>query len=172
VFLTGFTYSNLATLNAGSADIWIARFGGGLGAARYCTPGAPNSTGHSSVLNATGTRTAVANDVTLKASQLPPHSFGHFLVSRSQGFVANPGGSQGYLCVVGQVGRYVGPGQVMSSGASGSFQLTLDLTRTPQPTGNVAIQPGETWNFQAWHRDSHGGVATSNFTDAISITFD
>jgi hypothetical protein len=30
--------------------------------------------------------------------------------------------------------------------------------------------PGETWYFQAWHRDANPTL-TSNFTDAVSITF-
>ncbi|MCP3913994.1 MAG: hypothetical protein GY711_00380, partial [bacterium] len=33
-----------------------------------------------------------------------------------------------------------------------------------------AILPGETWNFQAWHRDHTPGL-TSNFTEAMSVTF-
>jgi hypothetical protein len=52
----------------------------------------------------------------------------------------------------------------------------LDLTQTPTPTGFVVVAAGETWHFQTWHfqtwhRDAVGGVATSNFTDAVSITF-
>ncbi|MDG1984154.1 MAG: hypothetical protein P8M11_06290, partial [Planctomycetota bacterium] len=71
----------------------------------------------------------------------------------------------------GAIGRYVGPGQIVNSGATGEVTLPLDLTQTPQPTGFVSVQPGETWNFQAWYRDSVGGSATSNFTDGLSITF-
>jgi hypothetical protein len=46
----------------------------------------------------------------------------------------------------------------------------IDLTTIPTPTGFVAAQPGEMWQFQAWFRDSIGGQATSNFTDGLSIT--
>ena len=60
---------------------------------------------------------------------------------------------------------------VVVSGSSGTFQLALDLTRTPQPTGFVSVTPSETWNFQAWHRDSSVGIPLSNFTDAVSVTF-
>ena len=28
---------------------------------------------------------------------------------------------------------------------------------------------GDFWQFSLWHRDSAGGVATSNFTNAVSI---
>ena len=87
--------------------------------------------------------------------------------------VVAAGGSQGNLCLGGNIGRFVGPGQVMDSGASGSFAMTVNLNAMPAPTlsGTVAVQPGDTWNFQAWHRDSVGGMATSNFTDAVSVTF-
>jgi hypothetical protein len=33
------------------------------------------------------------------------------------------------------------------------------------------VLPGEIWRFQAWFRDSIGGVATSNFTDAAAVRF-
>ena len=82
-----------------------------------------------------------------------------------------PGGSQGVLCLGGAIGRFVAPTQVQDSGATGTFSLVLDVFDIPQPTGAVAIQPGTTWNFQAWHQDVVGGAATSNFTDATSVTF-
>ena len=47
--------------------------------------------------------------------------------------------------------------------------LAIDLAQLPSPTGTVAAAAGETWNFQAWHRDAHP-AATSNFTLPVSIT--
>jgi hypothetical protein len=111
------------------------------------------------------------DDVTLAAASLPMNSFGFFLTSRMQGFVMNPGGSQGNLCLGGSIGRYVGPGQVQSSGATGGFSLALSLAATPQPTGFVSVVAGETWNYQAWHRDSVGGAATSNFTNGVAVDY-
>ena len=137
----------------------------------YCGPANANSTGASAVIEASGTASVAANDVNLFARSLPNNAFGFFLTSRTQGFVQNPGGSAGNLCLSGAIGRYVGPGQIKNSGSSGSFLLTLNLPTTPTPSGPVAIQPGETWHFQAWHRDAVGGVATSNFTDAVRIQF-
>jgi len=112
-----------------------------------------------------------ANAFTLRASDLSLNSFGFFLTSRTQGFVMNPGGSAGNLCLAGAIGRYVGPCQIKNSGTSGAFELTINLTATPTPTGLVQIQPGETWNFQTWHRDAVGGAATSNFTRGRSVQF-
>ncbi|MCP3920133.1 MAG: hypothetical protein GY711_31795 [bacterium] len=39
------------------------------------------------------------------------------------------------------------------------------------PTGG--IQPGETWNFQVWYRDSGGPCGSSfNFTNAVRVAFE
>jgi hypothetical protein len=37
--------------------------------------------------------------------------------------------------------------------------------------GTVAVLPGDTWSFQAWHRDVNPNT-TSNFSDTISVTFE
>jgi hypothetical protein len=136
----------------------------------YCTA-VPNSTGNTGVMSATGSTIAANNDVTLTASSLPNNANGFFLTSTTQGFVMNPGGSAGNLCLAGSIGRYVGPGQVQNTGLTGSISLALNLTQTPTPTGFVAITAGQTWNFTAWHRDAVGGVATSNFADGLEIAF-
>ena len=144
--------------------------GGGLGTS-YCTPAVPNSTGASGVMAATGSASLVANDVTLIARSLPLNSFGYFLTSSMQGNVPQPGGSQGVLCLGGNIGRFVGPGQILNSGAGGTFSLAIDNTALPTPQGPVAAMAGQAWNFQSWHRDSVGGAATSNFTDGLTITW-
>ena len=136
----------------------------------YCTANA-NSTGLFGAMGAVGSEFATDNTVTLSAGDLPSNSFGFFLTSTSQGFTANPGGSQGNLCLSGAIGRYVGAGQIKNSGTAGAFDLALDLTQTPTPTGLVSVAAGETWNFQAWYRDAVGGSATSNFSDGLSISF-
>ncbi|MEZ6015110.1 MAG: hypothetical protein R3F49_08355 [Planctomycetota bacterium] len=137
----------------------------------YCGPAAANSTGNAGRILAIGSDVASLNLLTLRAENLPLSSFGFFLTSATQGLVANPGGSQGTLCLGGAIGRYVGAGQIKNSGATGSFELPLNLTQTPTPNGLIAILAGDTRSFQAWHRDSIGGVATSNFSDGLVITF-
>lgn len=140
------------------------------GSGPYCTA-APNSTGSSGVLNATGSFVASANDVTLNVSSLPPNTFGFFVTSQTQGLTVGPAGSAGNLCLGGAIGRYTRPGQILNGGAAGAFSMALDLTQTPSPSGPVAVLAGETWNFQAWHRDTLGGQATSNFTNGFRIDF-
>ena len=138
----------------------------------YCGPANMNSTNASAALTASGSTTAATNDLTLTASFLPLNTFGFFIVSQMQGFVANPGGSSGDLCLAGSIGRYVGPGQIQNTGMAGEFSLALDLSMIPQPTGFVAAMSGETWNFQAWYRDTLPmGGATSNLSDGLQIDF-
>ena len=114
--------------------------GSGVGiGTNYCGPAVPNSTTSSGTISANGSTIAADNMVTLSAFNLPMNQFGIFITSMAQGFVPNPGGSQGNICVTGSIGRYNGAGQVLNSGSIGSFSLTLDLTTTPQPTGPVSV---------------------------------
>jgi len=133
---------------------------------QYCTPAVNNSTGQPAVIAATGSDVVTDNDVTLAATQLPLDQLGYFLASKVQGFVPNPGGSQGNLCLGGGIGRYAS--KVASTGTSGALVLPIDLDAVPTPTGPVAALAGETWNFTCWYLDDNPGQ-TSNFTDGVSI---
>ena len=64
------------------------------------------------------------------------------------------------------VGRFLA--NVVNTGSGTSVSVLTDLTSFPQPTGNVAVLPGDTYNFQYWFRDVG---STSNFSDALSVTF-
>ncbi|MEM1451145.1 MAG: hypothetical protein AAGI22_18650 [Planctomycetota bacterium] len=141
----------------------------GLGE-NYC-PNPVNSTGFPTLISLSGSDLVAANDLTLRARDMPLQTFGFFLASRLQGIITSPG-VPGVLCLDSPIGRYVGPGQIQNSGTTGMIALTVDLSMTPQPTGFVSVAPGETWYFQTWHRDSDQfGQATSRFSDAICLTF-
>ena len=133
----------------------------------FCGPAQLNSTGMAARLRGFGS-TAVADDhLELTAWQLPPHEAGLFLVSQTQAFVQPPG-SSGNLCLGGSIGRYTAA--VGDTGAAGELVLDVDLGHLPTHPP-AAVQPGETWNWQAWFRDTAAGP-TSNFTDGLSVTFD
>ena len=143
---------------------------GGLGSA-YCMANA-NSTGSSSEIIATGSALIANNDVTLTVTGLPTGATAFFITSLAQGFVPNPAGSAGNLCIGGALGRYVAPGQVMNTGATDTVSLVIDLTTIPTPNGPVAAASGDNYNFQLWHRDSNMmGGSTSNFSNGYSVTF-
>lgn len=137
--------------------------------ANYC--GSPaNSSGLPGEIHAIGSDLVVDNELTLIATQLPPQQFGIFATSTTQGFVVMPNGqSNGNFCLAGQTGRFRGPGQILTSGVSGRFELAVDLNAVPQGMGTVAVLAGESRNFQAWYRDGVG--LGSNFTNGIEITF-
>lgn len=136
----------------------------------YCQANS-NSTGVPASLGATGSNTIALNNVTLICSNLPINSFAFFITSQTQSFVPNPAGSYGNLCLGGSIGRYVGPGQVQSSGLAGGVSLSLDLTQIPQPNGFVSVQVGETWSFSTWFRDDGPAGPSSNFSNGFEIPF-
>ena len=132
----------------------------------------PGSSGFPSEIYAFGSDEVSANSLSLSVAGTTPQSNGFFLTSKAYGVVVQPGGAQNNLCIAGNaIGRYVGPGQIQTSDSSGNAFLGLDLTQTPQPTGLVSVQPGESWFFQYWHRDTLGGQPTSRFTSAARVRF-
>ncbi len=134
----------------------------------YC-PAVVNSTGVPSLISAAGSASVGLNDVTLECRELPISSSGYFLTSFARGFVANPAGSAGNLCLSQPIGRYVNA--VLMAGAQGSVALPIELTAVPMPLGAVAVQPGDTLAFQFWHRDSGAQGPTSNFSGGLEIEF-
>ncbi len=133
----------------------------------YCGPATANSSGMSAVISAEGIGEVAQNELNLTASQMPVNMPGYFLASETQGLIANPGGSQGTLCLKGTIGRFAK--QIQSSGPNGTFTIQVDLTNIPTSPPH-SVLAGETWNFQCWFRDNQGGP-TSNFTDGIEIVF-
>jgi len=160
-------------ITQGEIDGWMmtGSNSGGLGTP-YCGPAIANTSGSAATLRASSSNVAANNNLALLAAGMPADVFGFFLTSQTQSFIANPGGSTGNLCLGGTIGRYVGPGFIQNSGATGTFGLSPNLTQTPAGPIFVSIAAGETWNFQAWFRDTlPGGAPGSNFTDGLSIDF-
>lgn len=133
--------------------------------------GQPNSTGGQSRLGAKGSSLVADNNLTVEVEGLPSGALGFFVTSLGAGFVSNPGGSAGDLCIADPVlGRYSNTLQTAS--AVGAVSQVLNLSMTPVPSGFTAVAAGETRYWQFWHRDSVGGVATSNFSSALCVTFE
>ena len=137
----------------------------------YCAPALTNSEGLSGEAHAYGSSQVVADDLTLQAHSIPVGSFGFFILSETTVPPTVSGGSSGQICLGGSIGRFIAPGQVIAAGISGVISLAVHPSALPTPSGTVAANPGETWYFQLWHRDAIGGQTTSNFTDAVAVTF-
>lgn len=138
--------------------------------------GEPNSTGISSTLDARSSSLfdVAANDLDLDVSDLPPGVIGFFVVSRDFNVANMVGGGEGKLCIAsGDIGRYSASLNVSSP--FGEVGFTVDNTAIPLPSGGgagVSVAPGDTLNFQFWHRDAGAsGAPTSNLSDAVTVTF-
>lgn len=153
------------------SDLGAYEFPAGALGTVTCEPNS-NSSGATGAVDAFGSASVSVNSFTLTATGLPLNQFGIFIVSRTLGFTAGPGGSEGNLCLGGAIGRIQGPGQIVNSGSTGTFTITLNLSTVPTPMGSTAVQVGESWSFQAWHRDTGATGATSNYTDATTVVFE
>ncbi|MEL6431496.1 MAG: hypothetical protein AAFZ87_00060 [Planctomycetota bacterium] len=149
----------------------LVRFGlpeGQLGSAS-CGPLFPNSTSQFGALDAVGDARALVNDLTLVASRLPAGETTLFIGSRVLATTPTvPGIGSGLICLGGSIGRFDRPGEIRTTDAFGRTALRVDLAQLPVGTGQSAAMAGETWSFQAWHRDS--AAATATLTEALSIT--
>ncbi|MEL6712988.1 MAG: right-handed parallel beta-helix repeat-containing protein [Planctomycetota bacterium] len=139
------------------------------------TVGAPtcvsvaNSGGRRAHLSGSGSSAALDDDLTLDVWNLPAGQTALLAGSRSSAFTPFPGGSSGVLCLGGEIGRYLG--LLTAADSQGTARFDLDLTALVTPSGHVAAAPGDRWFFQVWYRDTSGGAASSNFTDALKIRF-
>jgi hypothetical protein len=134
----------------------------------------PNSTGVNSSMVVSGSPSVAADSVTLTAT-VTANSFGFFITSQDVGFVANPGGSQGNICLGANIGRFQnlaalsdGAGMIEISTTAGQWTLN----NIPQGSGPYMAQVGGTAHFQCWHRDTDPmGMPSSNFTDGVVVTW-
>ncbi len=135
---------------------------------RYCNPAVVGSSGRPATISAYGSTVIADECFSLTANALPIGTFGYFFAGTAQNMVM-PGGTIGVVCVGGaNVARFNSMDMVIR-GPGGSIEV--DLLRIP---GNPPrpVTPGESWHFQCWFRDSDSaGSATSNFTDAVRVTF-
>lgn len=149
----------------GDLQVSIVADAGASGRAEIYCDSSPNSSGVAAVLNAAGSTSVSAADLTLVATDLPLNSLGYVLMSRSQDFVPGFGGSQGTLCLGGTLFRF--SLSVQSSGLLGEVSFTPDFNALP---GGQEFTAADSWNFQYWFRDANPGP-TSNTTGAVSVLF-
>ena len=127
----------------------------------------PNSTGMPGLCTATGSTAVADNNVILRVSQVPAGEFGIFVVALAAGGTTTV--NDGLLCLTGPTGRYDQAGFIWQASPAGSASRAIDLTMVPTPNAFVNTNPGDTWFFQAWHRDVPSG--NSNFTTGVEINF-
>ena len=132
----------------------------------YCSARV-NSTGLPASLEGRGSNMVMDDELQLLAKQLPTGQAIYFLASQGQGLIANPGGSQGDLCL-GSGASILRLHGTFGIAYSGYHRAIVPLTAMPDPAlGLVPVQAGETWLFQGWYRDGN----SSNFTPGLSVVF-
>ncbi|MEM8710189.1 MAG: M14 family zinc carboxypeptidase [Planctomycetota bacterium] len=123
---------------------------------RYCEVSPNGATSGSSVF-AAGSQSLVENAFELAATGTPAFAFGIFFAGDQRD---NAPLGNGRLCVGGSIVRAA----VVQSDGAGFTAETIEFTSLSTP-----FLPGQTWNFQLWHRDTIGtGINTS---DAVVVVF-
>ena len=121
-----------------------------------------NSTGMMGTIGYSGSASILANDLTLTANNLPTNQIGMFIYGANEYYKSL---GDGQLCVGPKVFR-IKP--VVSTGFTGSVALALNYGALPSGGQVTAFS---TWHFQLWYRDPAGGLAGSNTTSGLKVTF-
>lgn len=160
------TGSVRVTDGAGNVSLCVFELNASIGTT-YCNPAVANSTGNPGGIVARGSEIAADEDLQLLAYDLPVGELCLFITSPNQGLVVNPGNHTGNLCVLRtELGRFVR--NIGTSDADGVVSMDLNPWIVPTNPAQM-ILAGQTWNFQGWYADTAAGG--SNFTDAVSVTF-
>ena len=160
-------YSQLPVVNMLPGGVMFYDFPRG---STVCS-GEPNMTGAPARITVKGSPTASIGDVYVLGDGLPPGALCLGLIGSTTGFVLNPAGSRGNLCLAGELGRFVA--QAGPASAAGQYDLDVLTQSLPLSSGVHALAAGDHWAFQLWYRDRlPNGTPTSNFSNAVSVTFD
>ena len=151
--------------SAGSGDVF--RLVPAPGVERYCAASL-NSTGASALLGSLGTTGIGAGELALTVQGTPPGANGIFF--------SGPGPldipfADGRLCVAGGATGLIRLPGVLSTDQNGAGTRPLDLDSPPLLDEAWGVEPGETWFFQFWFRDTASTGAGENLSDALAITF-
>lgn len=159
---TAVAFGLTSVSGTGTDDGWLTTIDLFDEPSSYCSA-LPNSTGAPGTIFAVGSPRVGANDLGLRAIDLPPERVAYFLYGQTQ--ASTPFGD-GILCVGGPSFRL----RTTTTGPEGVARQDVDYATLP---AGGAIQPGSTWNFQLVHRDRRAGaLAGVNLTDAVAITFE
>jgi DNA-binding beta-propeller fold protein YncE len=136
-----------------------------------CTPSVPNSTGSVATLRTDGRGFAGAPLIVTVEGLQPGAMVGYLLAGSATAPPTPLGSGVGELCLGGSIARFVH--QVQAADVAGRQRFVVDTAAIPTATGPMAVQPGSTWVFQSWHRDTTaGGASTSNTSTARAVRFD
>ena len=169
--MTGFTTGRLGNNSYGGRDAWIARYDASLAATAFCDTLGLNSIQCQGSLFASGSNAVDGNELEMQAGLLPPGSLGFIMHSSTFGTPDVPVAGESPMCLGSTQSTHAGRSVLQKTNEAGRFSLPIDLTAASETLDNLPIQPGETWSFRAWYRDSRGAEVASNLTTIIAIQF-
>jgi hypothetical protein len=117
----------------------------------------PNSVGPGATMSWSGSQSRATNDFNLLTSGCPPGTSGLYYYGSTRTIA--PFGN-GFRCVASPVVRLA----TTSASLSGDVSFDLD-------SSGSEIDAGETWYFQFWYRNTAGGGAFFNLSDALAVPF-
>lgn len=132
----------------------------------YCVA-APNSTGTAAVTEVYSPGVVSSQHLLVATRDLPPGQPCLMMASLAPGWVGGFLGSEGNLCLLGNVASF--QSQLAWAGPDGRVLQDLDLTAFPTRPLPTAVQPGDQWHFQAWYRDQGRSGPTTNFSQPIAL---
>lgn len=118
-----------------------------------------NASGEAARLTASGSTTVGQGVLTLVAAPVPSVTTGLVFLGSSS-TPPQPFG-YGYRCVAGPIVRLP-----VTSTTTGALTTTVDWTGAAS-----VVTPGSTWSFQAWFRDTSGGVPGFNTSEGLRVSF-
>jgi hypothetical protein len=128
----------------------------------------PNSLGVPASIDATGSISRSANQLTLLATGLPPNVSGLFFYGPTMMGPLPAPIADGNRWVDGPLRRLpvinTGPA---GPGGTASVSFTVNLA-VGTPLYDL-LQPGTEWNFQLYYRNVAGGPAHANVSDALNV---
>jgi hypothetical protein len=125
----------------------------------FCSSTA-NSTGAAGEITGTGSTNVNQGNLRLSASNLPNNTFGLIFFSENE-VQPTPFGN-GMRCLGAPFYRL----PVGNSGGNGTLSTLINWSN---PGSAGVITNGSTWSFQAWFRDTAGGGAQFDLSDAMRI---
>ncbi|MEL6904995.1 MAG: glycoside hydrolase family 9 protein [Planctomycetota bacterium] len=132
---------------------------GGADARTFCEA-SPNVAGRRGHVRIVGGTSLAATASALELSCAPPSAFAVLVAGRS--YARTPSGN-GWLCLASPLRL---PG-IVQADAAGALTEPLDLFAYPF-SGIAGPMVGDSWGFQAWHRDGPSGW---NFSDGVCVTW-
>lgn len=144
----------------------LASAGSRTAGTSYCVA-APNSTGTAAITEVFSPGVVSSQHLLVATRDLPPGRPCLMLASLAPGWIGGFLGSEGNLCLLGNVATFTS--QLGWAGPDGRVLQDLDLTAFPTRPLPTAVQPGDQWHFQAWYRDEGRSGPTTNFSQPVAL---